>query len=132
MTHAHQTISKELDKLDPLDEGILNREELKRVLEGMKVPDLDREELSSLLKGCDRGQKGYLASAKFLDKLYSLAAETEAETILRKIAKQMQHSSTNLKQELERADNSGKGKLDQSTFKKTMKSLSVALSDQEV
>jgi Ca2+-binding EF-hand superfamily protein len=132
LTQCHQTISTTLEKLDPLDEGILNREELKRVLEGLKINDLDRDELTALLKGCDRGQKGYIASAKFLEKLYSLAAETETETILRRLAKALQHSSTNLKQELERADTSGKGKLDQLTFKRTMKSLSIALSDQEI
>jgi Ca2+-binding EF-hand superfamily protein len=93
---------------------------------------LDRDELAALLKGCDRGQKGYVAAAKFIDKLYSLASETETETILRRLAKALQHSSTNLKQELERADTSGKGKLDQLTFKRTMKSLSIALSDQEI
>ena len=132
LTQCHQSISTTLEKLDPFDEGIMNREELKRVLEGLKINDLDREELSALLKGCDRGQKGYIASAKFLEKLYSLAAETETETILRRLAKALQHTSTNLKQELERADTTGKGRMDQLTFKRTMKSLSIALSDAEI
>jgi Ca2+-binding EF-hand superfamily protein len=82
---------------------------------------LSKEELIALLKNCDRGQKGYISTSKFVDKLYALAAETESDTIMRRLAKALSHSSTNLKQELQRFDHNGTGQLDKLTFKRCMK-----------
>jgi Ca2+-binding EF-hand superfamily protein len=129
---CHSTLAELVGKLDHLDEGIVNREELRKSLEGQKVGDLDREELAALLKGCDRGQKGYLASSKFLERLYSFAAESESETVLRRLAKTLSHSDTNLQQELQRYDSNGSGKLDKNNFKKALKNLSIALSESEI
>ena len=89
-----------MGKLDQYDEGIVVREELRKSLEALKVGGLDRDELTALLKGCDRGSKGFISTAKFVDKLYTYAAESESETILRRLAKALQHGDTNLKQEL--------------------------------
>lgn len=44
-------------------------------------------EMNALLKCCDMGLKGYVSTHKFIDKLYALAAETETDVILRRLAK---------------------------------------------
>lgn len=132
LTQCHSNIADVVAKLDHLDEGIVSRDDLKKALEGQRVSDLDRDELTTLLKGCDRGSKGYVASSKFIDKLYAFAAEAEGEAVLRRLAKAVSHSDTNLKQELSRYDTSGRAKLDKATFKRCLKQLSIALSDAEI
>lgn len=129
---CHASIAELVGKLDHLEEGIVGREELKKAIEGQKVGDLDRDELGALLKGCDRGQRGYIAGSKFVEKLYSYAAETESETILRRLAKTLAHSDTSLQQEMQRYASTGSGRLDKATFKKCLKQLAVALSDAEI
>jgi Ca2+-binding EF-hand superfamily protein len=110
----------------------VNREDLRRALEAQRVSELDRDELAALLKACDRGNKGYIATGKFIDQLYAFAAEGDGEAVLRRLAKAMQHSDTNLQQELARYDTSGNGKLDKTAFKRALRQLSVALSDAEI
>jgi hypothetical protein len=114
---------EQVAKLDHLEEGIINREELKRVLEGQKVSGLDRDELAALLKSCDRGSKGYVATSTFIDKLYAFAAEGEGEAVLRRLAKALQGSNTTLEQELAKGDSEGHGKLDKAAFKRCLKQL---------
>jgi len=53
---------------------------------------LEREELNALLRCCDKGQKGYIATSKFIEQLYSLASESEGDVILRRLAKTLSHS----------------------------------------
>jgi Ca2+-binding EF-hand superfamily protein len=93
---------------------------------------LDRDELTALLRCCDKGQKGYIASGKFIEQLYALASESEGDVILRRLAKTLSHSDTNLRQEMQRYDTTGNGKLDKQTFKKCLKQLSIALTDSEI
>lgn len=93
---------------------------------------MEREELNALLRCCDKGQKGYIATSKFIEQLYSLASESEGEVILRRLAKTLSHSDTNLALELKRSDSSGTGRLDKQTFKRCLKQLSIALSDSEI
>jgi len=50
------------------------------------------EELNALLRCCDKGQKGYIATSKFIEQLYSLASESEGDVILRRLAKTLSHS----------------------------------------
>lgn len=108
-------------KLDVLDEGIVNRANLKSQLQAQKISELTDDELVALLRYCDKGHKGYISSSKFIDSLYSLASETESEVVLRRLAKSLAHSDINLKQEMSKLDNSGSGKLDKATFKKCLK-----------
>jgi Ca2+-binding EF-hand superfamily protein len=93
--------------MDFLEEGIVLTEDVRRTFSQMKVNDLETEELSALLKVCDVGNKGYLSSNKFIDKLFSLAAETESEIILRRIGKIVSDLKVNLKVELQRCDPNG-------------------------
>ena len=82
---------------------------------------MEREELNALLRCCDKGQKGYIATSKFIEQLYSLASESEGDVILRRLAKTLSHSDTNLKQEMQRYDTSTTGRLDKQTFKRCLK-----------
>ena len=93
-------IAEIVGKLDTFDEGVVNKDEVKRAIESQKITDLDREELAALFKVCDKGQKGYLSSSKFVDNLFSLAAESESETIMRKVCKNLATANINLRQEL--------------------------------
>jgi len=129
---CHNTITELVGKLDKTDEGIVNREDLKKAIETQKVADLDRDELNSLMKGCDKGQIGYVASSKFIENLYNFAAESESEALMRRLGKTLSHSDTNLQQEMSRFATSGTGKIDKNTFKKCFKQLSIALSDSEI
>jgi len=85
--------------------------------------------MNALLKCCDMGLKGYVSTHKFIDKLYSLAAETESDAILRRLAKTL--SASDIRQEMQRFDN-GTGRLDKLTFKKCMNKLSNATTDSEI
>ena len=132
LAQCHSNIVEVAAKLDHLEEGLVNRDDLKRAVEAQRVSDLDRDELDALMKACDRTNKGYIATGKFIDQLYAFAAEGEGEAVLRRLAKAMQHTDTNLQQELARYDTTGKGKLDKLTFKRALRQLSVALSDAEI
>jgi len=46
-------------------------------------------EMNALLKCCDMGLKGYISTHRFIDRLYSLAAETESDVILRRLSKSL-------------------------------------------
>jgi len=59
---------------------------------------LTREELNAFLKCCDKGLKGYISTNKFIDKLYAMAGETESDVILRRLAKTLSGSATDLRQ----------------------------------
>jgi len=84
------------------------------------------------LKCSDPGQKGYIATNKFIDRLYGWAGESEGEVILRRLCKTLSHTDVNLRQELQRYDTTGHGRLDKPTFKKCLKQLAIALSDAEI
>ena len=43
-------------------------------------------ELSLLVKFADRGNKGYIATERFIERLQELASETKAETIMKNFA----------------------------------------------
>jgi len=85
--------------------------------------------MNALLKISDMGLKGYVSTHKFIDKLYSLAAETESDAILRRLAKTL--SPSDVRQEMQRFDN-GTGRLDKATFKKCMNKLSNATTESEI
>jgi len=61
------------------------------VLEELKVKDLTSGEVQLLLKFMDKGHKGYIAIQHFLDKLQELAAETKADTMLRRFGNTLKH-----------------------------------------
>jgi Ca2+-binding EF-hand superfamily protein len=82
-------IAEIVGKLDTFDDGVVNKDEIKRAIEAQKVSDLDREELAALFKVCDKGQKGYVSSSKFVENLFSLASESESETIMRRVSKNL-------------------------------------------
>jgi Ca2+-binding EF-hand superfamily protein len=132
LSQCHNTIVELIGKLDRLEEGILNKEELKQALVEQKINELDAEELNTLLKYCDKGLKGYVSANRFIDKLYALAGESEADVILRRLSKALSHSDTNLRQEMQRQDTTGSGKLDKIAFKKCLKQLNLALTDSEI
>ena len=55
----------------------MSRQDLQKVIEAQKVHDLTMAELSLLMKHADRGNKGYVAIDKFIEKLQELATETK-------------------------------------------------------
>ena len=132
LAQCHNNIVETVGKLDHLEEGIVNKEELRQALDEQKIKDLTREELNALLKCCDKGLKGYISTNKFIDKLYSVAVETESDIILRRLAKGLSGSDINLRQEMQRNDTSGAGRLDKAAFKKCLKQLSIAVTDSEI
>ena len=79
LAQCHNNIVEIVGKLDALEEGIINKEELKQALTHEKISELSKEELNALLKLCDKGQKGYISTNKFIDNIYSMAAESESE-----------------------------------------------------
>jgi Ca2+-binding EF-hand superfamily protein len=132
LLQCHNNLPEILGKLDYLDEGIVLTEDLKRSLDQARVSGLEKEELNALLKVSDLGNKGYLSTNKFIEKLYQMAAETDAETILRRISKIEQDLKINLRTELQRCDATGKGVLDKVIFKRSLKQVSIALTDAEI
>jgi len=132
LIQCHATVVEQVAKLDHLEEGLINRDELRRLLESQKVSGLDKDELAALLKSCDRSAKGYVATSTFIDRLYALAAESEGESVLRRLAKALATSDVSLQQEMARYDTDGTGKLDKNAFKKCLKQLQISLSDAEI
>jgi|LauGreDrversion4_2_1035121.scaffolds.fasta_scaffold517658_2 Ca2+-binding EF-hand superfamily protein len=61
-------------------------------------------ELSLLMKYSDRGNKGYIAIDKFIEKLQELSTETKAETVVKNFAMNCKRQHVNLRQELMRFD----------------------------
>ena len=68
---------------DRLNEGLISREDLQRTIESQKVHDLMPGELILLMKYSDRGNKGYIATEKFIERLQNLVTETKGETVIR-------------------------------------------------
>ena len=132
LAQCHNNIVEIVGRLDHLEEGIVNTSDLKHALEGQKINDVGADELDALLKGCDRGQKGYISTNKFIDTLYSMGAETESEVILRRLSKTLSHSGADLQQAMRRYDTQGTGRIDKTAFKKCLKALSVAMTDPEI
>ena len=62
------------------------RSELTQTLLDSKVPDLTSDEVTNLLKVCDKGQRGYISITKFIDHIYEFAKENETDQILRRVA----------------------------------------------
>jgi Ca2+-binding EF-hand superfamily protein len=108
------------------------REELQKVIEGQKVAELNMAEVSLLMKYADRGNKGYIAIDKFIEKLQELATETKGEQILKNFAMNCKRQQVNLRQEMMRFDTTRSGRLDKRTFAKAMNQLPVNLADDAV
>ena len=70
---------------------------------------------------CDRGRKGYISSNKFIDKLYEFAAESESDSILRRVFNTSQQ--VNLRIELKNFDTNQLGKLDKVELRRGLKNL---------
>jgi hypothetical protein len=126
---CHNNLADIVGGCDHLGEGLVDRSDLKNALEQIKIKELGSDELNELLRSCDRAHKGYIASAKFIEILYSHAPESEGEVLMRRLGKSLQHSKTNLKSALENYCKGTSGRLDKESFKKAMKQLSVGLND---
>ena len=132
LSKCQNNIADTIGKLDHLEEGIVVRDEVRKALEAHKIPQLEPEELQLFFKCCDRGNKGYLSTNKFIDKLHSLAAESEVEVIIRRMARTIVHTDINLKSEMLRYDLQNEGCLSKMNFKKCMKQQSISVTDQEL
>mmetsp|Transcript_24353 Transcript_24353/g.37701 ORF Transcript_24353/g.37701 Transcript_24353/m.37701 type:complete len:244 (+) Transcript_24353:6236-6967(+) len=93
-------------KLDHLEEGIVVRDEIKQAIEQHKIAGLERDELALFFKFCDKGYKGFLSSNKFVDKIHSMSAESEAEVLMRRLARNVSHAQISLKKEMQNHDTS--------------------------
>lgn len=62
---------------DHHNEGIIPREDVYKMIEETKVPELSIAELNILMKFADRGNKGFICVEKFVEKLHELATETK-------------------------------------------------------
>ena len=89
-------------------------------------------EISLLMKYADRGNKGYIAIDKFIEKLQELATETKAEQVLKNFSMNCKRQQVNLRLELMRFDSTRSGRLDKRTFTKAMNQLPVTLADDAV
>ena len=125
-------MSEILQKADPQSVGMLQSEKVKGMIEEKNVPDLQPSELSFLMSYCDQNNFGFFVIPNFCSKLSELASETEAEVKLRRFAKSIGHQGLNLKSELSQYDTTRSGKLDSVQFKRVMKQLSIAMTDQEI
>jgi Ca2+-binding EF-hand superfamily protein len=56
---------------------LISREDLQKIIESQRVPELSMAELSLIMKYADRGNKGYVATDKFIENLQELATETK-------------------------------------------------------
>jgi len=65
---------------------LISREELQKLIEAQKVPEMNMAELSLLMKYADRGSKGYVAIDKFIEKIQELSTETKVEVVLKNFA----------------------------------------------
>jgi Ca2+-binding EF-hand superfamily protein len=99
-------------KLDTLDEGIVNKENLKKAIMDLKVSDLELEELNTFCKLCDKQSKGYISTNKFIEQLYNMANESECDVILRRLSKTLQHQDLNLPNIMKGYDTKGTGRID--------------------
>lgn len=129
---CHNNLAEVVGRSDALDEGLVARQDLKEALERQKISGLTADELSGLLKACDRGHKGYLATGKFIELLYGWAGESEGEVLMRRLGKSVAHSKTNLRRELEKVQTDSSGTLDKTAVKKALKQLAIALTDAEI
>ena len=89
-------------------------------------------ELSLLMKFSDRGNKGYIAIDKFIERLQELSTETNGEIVVKNFAMNCKRQKINLRQELMRFDQTRSGRLDKRTFTKAMNQLSVNLADDAI
>lgn len=89
-------------------------------------------ELSLLMKYADRGNKGYIAIDKFIEKLQELATETKGEAVLKNFAMNCKRQQVNLRQELMKFDTTRSGRLDKRTFTKAMNQLPANLADDAI
>lgn len=83
MFKKHNTIKELLGEFDVMDDGIVKRDSLQERLQSEVEVDID--ELNSLMTVADPGKRGFIAAVNFLDKLYDLSNETEADAVLRRI-----------------------------------------------
>ena len=132
MLQCHNNIIETVGKLDNLEEGIVNKESLKKAIMDLKVSNLELDELNTLCKLCDKQSKGYISTNKFIEQLYAMANESESDVILRRLCKTLQHQDLNLEKIMKGYDTKGTGRLDKPVFKKCLKQLSVAMSDQDI
>lgn len=132
LAKCYSSIVETVASLDHLEEGIVNKQELRDMLNTANVPELEVSELLNLLKLIDRGQKGYVATAKFIDKLYELSHETEADAILRRIYTTSQHANLNLREELAAFDADEDGALEKPELKRGLKAMRINVSEADV
>jgi Ca2+-binding EF-hand superfamily protein len=85
MFKMHNTIRELIGTLDVMDDGIISKSELQDKLQAEQIGDLEVDELTALMTVTDPSKRGYVAAVNFLDKLYDLSDETEADAILRRI-----------------------------------------------
>ena len=84
------------------------------------MPELTPAELILLLKLADKGNKGYIATGNFIEKLQELVTETKSDVNLRTFAMNCKRQAVNLKLELFKYDTSRAGRLDKRTFAKAV------------
>ena len=69
MQSFQSNIIDALHSKDRLNEGLISREDLQKTIENQKINDLMAGELILLMKYSDRGNKGYIAVDKFIERL---------------------------------------------------------------
>jgi hypothetical protein len=126
------SLSEALESRDRLKEGLVSREDVQKIIEEQKVPELQMVELSLLMKSADRGNKGYIVIDKFIEKLQELATETKQETVLKNFALACKRQALTLKKELMQYDTKRENRLDKRTFLKALSQLSITLNDEQV
>lgn len=81
----------------------------------------------------DPSKRGYIAAVNFLDKLYDLSDETEADSILRRIYQATrQLPDENVMDEIRQHDGDGDGNLEKLELKKALKNLKCTISETDL
>jgi len=111
---------------------LVSREDVQKIIEEQKVPELQMVELSLLMKQADRGNKGYIVIEKFIERLQELASETKQEVVLKNFALSCKRQTLSLKQELMKFDSKREDRLDKRTFMKAIGQLPMPLNDEQV
>lgn len=132
LAKVHRTIVELVSNLDHNDEGIVNKQELRETLTDANIPDLEVFELASLLKYADIGQKGYICTSKFIDKLYALCEETTADAVLRRLYTQAQHGNLSVREEMNSDDKDDDGNLEKRELKQALQRMRVTVSEDDI
>jgi len=131
MFKKHNTIKELLGEFDVMDDGIVKRDSLQERLQSEVEVDID--ELNSLMTVADPGKRGFIAAVNFLDKLYDLSNETEADAVLRRIYQATrQMPDENVFDEIRQKDADNDGNVEKQELKEALKKLKCNISETDL